>query len=333
MNASYVSGPSIVPLLGETIGHCLNRMADACGDREALVSCHQGLRYTYREIRAAVDRAARGLLALGVERGDRVGIWSPSTAEWMITQYAAAKVGAILVNINPAYRLRELEYVLQQSGISVLVLARRFRSADYVAMLVELAPELELTNRGPLRTARLPSLRAVVYLGDDPAPGGMAWSQLLALGETIPASTLAHRESVLQFDDPVNIQYTSGTTGAPKGATLSHHNILNNGSLRRRTAPLHAGRPRLRAGALLSLLRLRAWATWPHSRTAARSSCRPRASTRRPHSAPCRTNVARRFTACRRCSSRSSTIRPSRRTHSTRCEPASWPALRARLRS
>ena len=214
MTLSYVQGTSKAPLIGETIGASLDRAALRLGERTALVSCHQGLRYTYRELHDEVDRVARGLLALGVARGDRVGIWSPNCAEWVLTQYAVAKVGAILVNINPAYRLRELQYALNQSGVSLLVAARGWRSTDYTAML---------TQPG------VPELRQVVYLGEHGAPGGIAWPELRAVGENVPATMLHEREELIQFDDPVNIQYTSGTTGAPKGATLSHHNILNNG--------------------------------------------------------------------------------------------------------
>ena len=148
MTPSYVHGPSSTPLLGQTIGAALNRAAVQFDERDALISCHQDLRYTYGELLEQVDRAARALLALGVERGDRVGIWSPNRAEWMVTQYAAAKVGAILVNINPAYRLRELEYALAQSGVSVLVAARAFRKTDYVAMLVELVARVEHAATG-----------------------------------------------------------------------------------------------------------------------------------------------------------------------------------------
>ena len=226
---SYSHGPSNVPLLGETIGACLDRIATAFDNSNALISRHQGLRYMYGQLHSKVERVARGLLSLGVDRGDRIGIWSANCAEWVITQYASAKVGAILVNINPAYRLRELEYALQQSGVSVLIAARRFRTTDYVSMLVELAPELESAGAGPLRAARLPALRTIVYLGSDPNPGGLAWDALLSRGEEVAASRLRDREAAIQFDDPVNIQYTSGTTGSPKGATLSHHNILNNG--------------------------------------------------------------------------------------------------------
>ncbi|PYS05476.1 MAG: AMP-binding protein [Acidobacteria bacterium] len=213
---SYVHGPSHIPLLGETIGECLDRITVACGERDALISCHQRVRYTYSELHREAERIACGLLALGVEPGDRVGIWSPNCAEWLIAQYALAKVGAITVNINPAYRLRELEYALQQSGVSVLIAARRFRDGDYVAMLNELAP-------------KLPSLRTVVYLGPDREQGGITWHDLAVQGESVAESRLRERESALQFDDSINIQYTSGTTGAPKGATLSHHSILNNG--------------------------------------------------------------------------------------------------------
>ncbi|HKF67092.1 MAG TPA: AMP-binding protein [Vicinamibacterales bacterium] len=213
---SYVHGQSNTGLLGETIGQCFDRIVSRFPNHDALVSCHQELRFTYKQLHAEVERVARGLLSLGVNRGARVGIFSPNCVEWPISQYAAAKVGAILVNINPAYRLRELGYALMQSGVSVLVAARRFRSADYVAMVRELRPEL-------------PELAHVVYLGTGSEKGAWSWADLLERGDTIPESSLRSREATLQFDDPINIQYTSGTTGSPKGATLSHHNILNNG--------------------------------------------------------------------------------------------------------
>jgi fatty-acyl-CoA synthase len=207
--ASYTSGPSAVPLLGETIGDNLDRVAAAHPNVACLVSRHQGLRYTYADFVAAVDECARAFLALGVERGDRVGIWSPNRAEWAIVQYATAKVGAILVNVNPAYRTSEVEYALRQSGTSVLVVAPTFKTSDYVAMVAEVRPSL-------------PALRDVIVLGDE-------WDAFLARGSEVGADRLQERQASLQFDDPINIQYTSGTTGFPKGAVLSHHNILNNG--------------------------------------------------------------------------------------------------------
>ena len=216
MTPSYINGVSETPLLGETIGQCLDRISARFPDSDALVSCHQGIRYTYRELHREVEIAARGLMSLGVKRGDRVGVWSPNCAEWLIAQYALAKAGAIMVNVNPAYRLRELEHALTQSGVSVLISARGFRSVNYAAMIEELAPSL-------------PALKIVVYIGPHRQGNALNWEDLRTSADAVPASDLRAREDSLQFDDPVSIQYTSGTTGTPKGATLSHHNILNNG--------------------------------------------------------------------------------------------------------
>jgi fatty-acyl-CoA synthase len=213
---SYVHGASPVALLGETIGQNLDRTAARVPDNDALVSVHQGVRMTYAQFHAAVEEVARGLLALGIEPGERVGIWSPNNAEWVTLQYATAKVGAILVNVNPAYRTSELAYALGQSGVSTLVLAPRFRTADYLDMLGQVAGDL-------------PALQRRVVLGPDTPPGAMGWDELRAGAGRVPVDRLREREALLQFDDPINIQYTSGTTGFPKGATLSHHNILNNG--------------------------------------------------------------------------------------------------------
>src|SRR5215216_5418289 len=213
---SYVHGASLVPLLGETIGQNLDRTAARVPDNDALVSVHQGVRLTYAQFHTAVEEVARGLLALGIEPGERVGIWSPNNAEWVTLQYATAKVGAILVNVNPAYRTSELAYALGQSGVSTLVLAQRFRTADYLDMLDQVAGDL-------------PALARRVVLGGDTPAGAMGWDERRQAAGRVPGGRLAEREALLQFDDPINIQYTSGTTGFPKGATLSHHNILNNG--------------------------------------------------------------------------------------------------------
>ncbi len=226
---SYVSGTSERPLIGETIGDMFDRIVASYPNNEALVCRQQGLRYTYAQLHREVERCARALLAIGVRKGERVGIWAPNRAEWTITQFATAKIGAILVNINPAYRVHELEYALRQSGCTMLITAAQFRTSDYTAMLNELIPELSAAESGRLQSERLPDLRIVVRLAPEPVPGMLTWDTFMATAEQVSADELAARQAEQQFDDPINIQYTSGTTGNPKGATLSHHNILNNG--------------------------------------------------------------------------------------------------------
>ncbi|MEV7026261.1 AMP-binding protein [Kitasatospora sp. NPDC093558] len=207
---SYSSGTADVPLLGDTIGENLDRAVRAFPGRDALVDRATARRWTYAELAADVDALALGLLDLGIAKGDRVGIWAPNCAEWTLTQYATAKLGAILVTVNPAYRSHELEYVLNQAGIRLLVAAPSFKSSDYAAMIDEVRP-------------RCAELERVVLIGS------AAWDALLTAGRSGEPALLASRQAELAPDDPINIQYTSGTTGFPKGATLSHHNILNNG--------------------------------------------------------------------------------------------------------
>ncbi|HEY3608603.1 MAG TPA: AMP-binding protein [Pseudonocardiaceae bacterium] len=207
---SYGSGTSTVPLLGDTIGVNFDRTVAAHAGREALVDCAADRRWTYRELADDVTAVALGLLELGVAKGDRVGIWSPNRAEWTLVQYATAKIGAILVNINPAYRTHELEYVLNQAGIRTLVSAQEFKASNYAEMITSVRPTC-------------PELIDVVLLGSD------GWTDLIAAGRAADPDRLAEIAATLTADDPINIQYTSGTTGFPKGATLSHHNILNNG--------------------------------------------------------------------------------------------------------
>ncbi|KQQ96466.1 AMP-binding protein [Massilia sp. Leaf139] len=226
---SYVHGAHELPLIGETIGPFLARIAATHGDNEALVVPHQNVRWNYREFDTRVSRLAAGLLALGLRPGDRVGIWSQNCAEWVLVQFATARAGLIMVNINPAYRRSELEYVLEKVGCAALILAPAFKSSDYLAIVNDVVPELRSSAPGRLQSARLPQLRHVIRLGADTSPG-MHNFDVLPVPEGDPRLTqLAELEASLQFDDPVNIQFTSGTTGAPKGATLTHHNILNNG--------------------------------------------------------------------------------------------------------
>jgi fatty-acyl-CoA synthase len=211
---SYAKGETTPPLIEETIGANFERVARQHADREALVELATGRRWTYAELDRTVNDTARGLIGAGIAKGDRVGIWSPNRAEWTIVQYAAAKVGAILVNVNPAYRTHELAYALNQSGLRLLVSATDFKTSDYRAMVEEVAGG---------SSGGAPALERVVYIGTSD------WDDLVAGGETLPDDAVAERMSTLENTDPINIQYTSGTTGYPKGATLSHRNIVNNG--------------------------------------------------------------------------------------------------------
>ena len=225
---SYEHGVSEIPLAGVTIGNLLSETAARIPDNEALVVPYQNARLTWRDLEARAVEAAAGLLALGLEPGERVGVCAPNMVEWVVLQFATAKAGLILVNINPAYRTSELEFGLNQVGVKALITVPSFKSSDYLSMLAELMPELKKAKPGKLKSKKIPELRWVIVLGDDPVPGALLFADLLSGATKAARKRVAELASQLQFDDPVNIQFTSGTTGRPKAATLSHHNIVNN---------------------------------------------------------------------------------------------------------
>src|SRR5262245_22639623 len=228
LTRSYVHGASDVPLIGQTIGASFDGTVARFRDSDALIVRHQKVRWTYRQLQERVDAFAAGLLAVGLAPGDRIGIWSPNNSEWVITQFATAKAGLILVNINPAYRLAELEYALNKVGCKALITATALKTSDYIAMLNQLAPELAASKPSALKAAKLPSLRTLVQIGGK-SPGMYSFDEIAVLATDTHRTQLKDLAAKLQFDDPINIQFTSGTTGFPKGATLTHHNILNNG--------------------------------------------------------------------------------------------------------
>ncbi len=226
---SYVKGAEAPPLREDTIGEALGEAARRWPEQEAVVSVHQGVRWTFAELKAKADAFAAGLIALGLERGERIGIWSPNNAEWALTQFAAAKAGLILVTINPAYRVSELEYTLNKVGVKALVAAHAFRTSDYLGMVEGLAPEVAGSTRGALGAKALPTLRTLIKIGGEARAGWFDFEEVAPLGKAEHAAALKALEPTLKNTDAINIQFTSGTTGLPKGATLSHRNILNNG--------------------------------------------------------------------------------------------------------
>ena len=227
---AHVSGDRSVPLLHKTIPQQFSETAQKYADRDAAVFVGQDRRFTWAELAETVDAFAAGLLALGLEKGDRIGIWSPNRWEWLVTQFATARIGLILVNINPAYRLSELDYALNKVGCRALVTAASFKSSDYLGMLTALAPELATAEPGRLRARKLPSLEIVIRMGEEASPGMLNFGDVLAMGGRDEHERLDAISATLKPDDAINIQFTSGTTGAPKGATLTHDNIVNNGN-------------------------------------------------------------------------------------------------------
>lgn len=231
LQQSYMCGDATQALIYDTIGNCFDRTAEQYPDQQALVVCHQNIRWSYRELQQKVDRLAIGLLELGIEPGDRVGIWGPNSYEWVLTQYATAKIGAIMVCLNPAYRVYELEYALNKVECKALITAECFKSSDYLGMLQELGPEVSTSNPYQLSLQQLPHLRMMIRMGETVTPGMLNFTQVCELSSPDSVQRLHRLKTQLQPDEAINIQFTSGTTGRPKGATLTHCNIMNNAAL------------------------------------------------------------------------------------------------------
>ncbi|MEO1655785.1 MAG: AMP-binding protein, partial [Bacteroidota bacterium] len=226
---SYLSGTSHTPLIGSTIGDYFDHIVSRFPQNDALIVAQQNIHWTYQELSEKVQETARAFLALGLQKGDRIGIWAPNQSEWLLTQLATAKLGAILVNINPSYRAQELKYALNQSGCRMLVMADQFKSANFTEIIQSLAPELANCPPGALNSQELPDLQTIIRLHPETLPGMWTWENFILQANQTSEEEIAQIQSGLSFDEAINIQYTSGMTGYPKGATLSHHNILNNG--------------------------------------------------------------------------------------------------------
>ncbi len=227
-SSSYVHGVSGIALLAHTVGSCFDKTAKRFADRDALVVPYQNIRWTWAQLKQQVDAHAAGFVALGFEPGQRLGIWAPNNWQWVATQFASAKAGLVLVNINPAYRLSELQYALERTGCSALITAPNLKTSNYIEMLYELLPELSKSQPGKLKTKKFPDLTTLIRLGDEKSSGFFNFSDIPDLASQQDCERIEKLSDILQFDDPINIQFTSGTTGAPKAATLTHHNIVNN---------------------------------------------------------------------------------------------------------
>ena len=226
---SHVAGGTEEPLFDLTVPEFLYRTAKTHGGKDAAIFCQSGERWSYDQLLRRVDRLAAGLLSVGIYKGDRVGIWSPNRPEWLLAQLATARIGVILVNINPAYRSSELDYALNKVEAKALITAERFKTSNYLAILRTLAPEMDGATPGRLEAAKLPHLKTIIQLGKQSVPGTFTFDEVMAKGEGGPRHRLNAISQALSPDDPINIQFTSGTTGSPKGATLTHNNIVNNG--------------------------------------------------------------------------------------------------------